>query len=106
MQSHKSTSKPVPKSPLPARSSKLKEVAIPSVPPKSKQARQRIPSSSSSTFSEAERETSSPVTPTRLSQDKSRRSTGDSTRARSKSREKPKKDLCIKKLMMLQNLKL
>ena len=92
MQSQKSTSKPVPKSPLPARSSKLKEVAIPSVPPKSKQTRQRIPSSSSSTFSEAERETSSPVTPTRPSQDKSRRSTGDSTRARSKSREKPKKE--------------
>ena len=92
MQSQKSTSKPVPKSPLPARSSKLKEVAIPSVPPKSKQARQRIPSSSSSTFSEAEREASSPVTPARLSQDKSRRSTGDSTRARSKSREKLKKE--------------
>ena len=92
MQSQKSTSKPVPKSPLPARSSKLKEVAIPSIPPKSKQARQRVASSSSSTFSEAERETASPVTPTTPSQDKGRRSTGDSSRARSKSREKPKKD--------------
>ena len=92
MQSQKSTSKSVPKSPLPTRSSKLKEVAIPSVPPKSKQARQRIASSSSSTFSEAERESSSPVTPTRPSEDKGRRNTGDSTRARSKSREKQKRD--------------
>ena len=92
MQSQKSTSKPVPKSPLPARSSKLKEVAPPSVPPKSKPARQRVASSSSSTFSEAERETSSPATPTTPSQDKSRRSTGDSSRARSKSREKPKRE--------------
>lgn len=44
-----------PKSPLPARSSKLKEVPIPSVPPQTKQ-RQRVPSSSSSNFSEAEKE--------------------------------------------------
>ena len=45
-----------PKSPLPARSSKLKEVPIPSVPPQTKQ-RQRVPSSSSSNFSEPEKET-------------------------------------------------
>ena len=44
-----------PKSPLPARSSKLKEVPIPSVPPQTKQ-RQRVPSSSSSNFSEPEKE--------------------------------------------------
>ena len=43
------------KSPLPTRSTKLKEVPIPSVPPKTK-SRQRIPSSSSSNFSEPEKE--------------------------------------------------
>ena len=42
-----------PKSPLPARSSKLKEVPIPSVPPKTKQ---RMPSSSSSNVSETDKE--------------------------------------------------
>ena len=72
-QKRPSTSKPVPKdfgvkdapkSPLPARSSKLKEVPIPSVPSKSK-SRQRISSSSSSNFSEAEKEVLSPITPSK-----------------------------------------
>ena len=84
MQAQRSTSKPVPKSPLPTRSSKLKEVSIPSVPSKSKSARQRIPSSSSSTISDAKRDTSHHVTASRPVQDKERKTPVE--------RETPKKD--------------
>ena len=102
----KHTSKPVPKSPLPARSSKLKEVPIPSVPASQpqKHQRQRLPSSSSSNFSEAERDSCpSPATPTRPSEDRGRnqsmkqvfKEAGETVRARSKSREKQKKELSI-----------
>ena len=93
MQSPKDTSKPVPKSPLPAKSTKLKEVPIPSVP--SKPSRPRMSSSSSSNFSETEKDSSpSPVTPTTKERGRQEQSK-DGKRDRSRSKESQKKELSL-----------